>query len=159
MKLIRLVKKYFVVLIVLLIICLVLFLRSLTTPKQTTPIQSPAPQSSIQLQPVKVIPENGKISSAYSVEPVVFVFNIPVDKDSIIYTVNPKTDSKVTQNAATQNEISIIPLTGWEQNTPYTIQILNAVSLSGSTLKSPISTTVTRVVTNQDIPPEVFEDF
>jgi hypothetical protein len=94
-------------------------------------------------------PSTNELVSEWSIEPIRFNYNLPVDPSSVQYVVQPQTETKTTFSQNNPNQFSIVPLEGWIKNQKYIITIIGVKSISGEKA-APHSFEFTRVFT----PPE-----
>lgn len=170
-KILEFVKKYkvlvLVILIVLFLMGLILILRGSTAPStrptptqpgQTfIPTQIPAQQDFGALEFVRKIPEEDTFTSQWSVEPLTFVFNQPINPNTLEYVISPNIESKIKYELQAPNQFSIIPIQGWDANVKYSITINKVESKVGNNILGPIQTSLTRLAdpsTLPDIPDE-----
>ena len=150
-KTLEILKRHKIVVVFGLIVLTVALLVALPKSKKEDIQPVATPPTVSEFRYLRKIPESGEIKSIWGTEPLTFVFNKPIDPNSIIYAISPQVDSKVSVKPETPTQFSIIPLSGWEANTTYTISITQAAANTGQLLRQNVVTTFTRTLSPEDI--------
>lgn len=125
----------------------IMFIAYLVLPRVNT--TSPG-----DIELLSIDPQPPTIKSPWSTEPITFIFDQPINVETVKYTVSPPIETKVTQTGRL-NEFSIVPLTGWDDGREYTINISEDLqSLSGGKLKDSIEISFTRETDFSQYPQE-----
>ena len=153
-RLINLIKTYKTAVILLSVAFVIVLLAIiLNKNKSESPITQIQQNQSVPFEFVRKIPEANEITSHWPVEPVTFVFNKQINPNSIVYQVEPQTETKITHYSSSLMEFSIVPLNGWVENKKYFITINSVSATTGEKLSKPIVTEFTRKFSIEDLPP------
>lgn len=141
-----------------LIIIIAAFFSSKKTPSFTTPQKNQINSSKGLITPSSkqtkqttfvletVSPPPPTYESLWSTHKITFTFNEVVDKNTIIYRVSPPTKTRLIFDDNNPKSFSILSLTGWGANQPYTFTINSSLkSINGQSLPQDINVTLTRI--------------
>lgn len=123
-----------------------IFTKPKMPPPQTlpSPIQEPQKES---LLLISINPPPPTFESIWSVEPIILNFNQPLNPQTIKYQIQPTTTVRVVIDDNNPNRFSLLPLSGWNENQPYSVIISSQLSsTTGNQLDKDITFTFTRLV-------------
>lgn len=136
-------KKYWLMAILSLIVGSIIAFLFIKKQLQESPAEIPA--TTIELVLTDVYPKPPVFESAWSTELIKFIFDKPVDPKTIIYTVSPEENTRIVFKQEAPSSFSILPLSGWKENQPYTIIISkDLASRDGYKMAKDITITFTR---------------
>ncbi|KKQ95222.1 MAG: hypothetical protein UV74_C0001G0105 [Candidatus Woesebacteria bacterium GW2011_GWB1_43_14] len=96
---------------------------------------------------LEVYPAPPEFISIWSVEPINFTFNEPINFESLTYKASPGNSSDYQLKKDSNFSFSIVPTNGWRENTEYTIIISKSLtSINKNQLNEDIKTTFKRVL-------------
>lgn len=96
-------------------------------------LQNKAKEQKLEESTLKLVatqPSESTFKSVWSVEPILFVFDSPINIDTLRFSTNPRT--KVSVKSESPEAFKIVPLNGWDENQRYEISIDSLESADGS---------------------------
>lgn len=140
---------------VILIIVIAAIFSFKKTPSSATPQKNQTDHSRGLITPSSkptalvletISPPPPTYESLWSTHKITFTFNEAVDKNTIIYRVSPPTKTKLIFDDNNPKSFSILSLTGWDADQPYTFTIDSSLkSIDGQSLPQNINITLTRI--------------
>lgn len=137
-------KKLLIILLVSLLSSLFIFLK--VKPNKEFPL-------STNLVVTSISPSQSTYKSIWSTDPVLITFDQPIKKDSIFYSVEPNSQTRLIFNENKSNQFEILPINGWKHDVKYIIIISKEItSVSGARLDKDLIIEFTRLVPSPSDP-------
>lgn len=141
--------------IIIIIILIAASSRSQKTAPAITPSKKPVDYFKRLITPSSITtalvlqsvsPQPPTYESLWSTRKITFTFNETLDKNTISYRVSPLTKTRLIFDENSPKSFSILSLTGWNANQPYTFNIDSSLkSLNGNPLSQDINISLTRI--------------